>query len=107
MQPSSGADFHQHAMAVPVEAPFRLAVIRIVVVIIAEEQTISIMEGEATVALSVKMAWAAKLMSSEAAPGEISAAEVAATSRETGTAVATAFVSEGRCGCCNRSSSQC
>ncbi|WP_163876095.1 hypothetical protein [Rhizobium laguerreae] len=84
-------------MAVLVE-PFRLALFRVIVVI-AEEQTISIMEGETAVAVSAKMAGSAKMMRSEAAIGEIAAAhmrttaEVAAVTRETATAMVSAAVS--------------
>ncbi|MGO8660745.1 hypothetical protein ACC805_08235 [Rhizobium ruizarguesonis] len=82
-------------MAVLVE-PFRLALFRVIVVI-TEEQTISIMEGETAVAVSAEM------MLSEAAIGEIAAAhmrttaEVAAVPREAATAMASAAVSQGRC----------
>ncbi|WP_041935589.1 hypothetical protein [Rhizobium sp. WSM1325] len=84
-------------MAVPVE-PFRLALFRVIVVI-AEEQTISIMESETAVAMSAKMAGSAEMMRSEAAIGEIAAAhmrttaEVAAVPREAATAMASAAVS--------------
>ncbi|MGO7716694.1 hypothetical protein [Rhizobium leguminosarum] len=84
-------------MAVPVE-PFRLALFRVIVVI-AEEQTISIMEGETAVAVSAKMAGSAEMMRTEAAIGEIAAArmrttaEVAAVTRETAIAMASAAVS--------------
>ncbi|WP_442157760.1 hypothetical protein [Rhizobium leguminosarum] len=88
-------------MAVLVE-PFRLALFRVIVVI-AEEQTISIMERETAVAVSAKMAGSAEMMRSEAAIGEIAAAhmrttaEVAAVPRETATAMVSAAVSQGRC----------
>jgi|UPI000371F5AF hypothetical protein len=84
-------------MAVLVE-PFRLALFRVIVVI-AEEQTISIMEGETAVAVSAKMAGSAEMMRSEAAIGEIAAAhmrttaEMAAIPREAVTAMAFAAVS--------------
>jgi len=84
-------------MAVLVE-PFRLALFRVIVVI-AEEQTISIMEGETAVAVSAKMTGSAEVMRSEAAIGEIAAAhmrttaEVAAVPREAATAMASAAVS--------------
>ncbi|MGO6843601.1 hypothetical protein ACC764_17000 [Rhizobium ruizarguesonis] len=84
-------------MAVLVE-PFRLALFRVIVVI-AEEQTISIMEGETAVAVSAKMAGSAEMMRSEAAIGESASAhmrttaEVAAVTREAATAMASAAVS--------------
>ncbi|WP_064245440.1 hypothetical protein [Rhizobium leguminosarum] len=84
-------------MAVLVE-PFRLALFRVIVVI-AEQQAISIMEGETAVAVSAKMAGSAEMMRTEAAIGEIAAAhirttaEVAAVTREAATAMASAAVS--------------
>ncbi|WP_178385458.1 hypothetical protein [Rhizobium ruizarguesonis] len=82
-------------MAVLVE-PFRLALFRVIVVI-AEQQAISIMEGETAVTVSAKMAGSA--VRTEAAIGEIAAAhmrttaEVAAVPREAATAMASAAVS--------------
>ncbi|MGO7183096.1 hypothetical protein ACCT14_14260 [Rhizobium brockwellii] len=84
-------------MAVLVE-PFRLALFRVIVVI-AEQQAISIMEGETAVAVSAKVAGSAEMMRFEAAIGEIAAAhmgtvaEVAAVPREAATAMASAAVS--------------
>ena len=97
-------------MAVPVD-PFRLALFREVVVV-AEEQTISIMEGETAVAVSAKMARSVEMMRSEAATGEIAAAhmrttaEVAAITREAATAMATAVMSQGGRCCCKGSTSK-
>ncbi|MGO7422099.1 hypothetical protein ACCT09_19900 [Rhizobium ruizarguesonis] len=84
-------------MAVLVE-PFRLALFRVIVVI-AEQQTISIVEDETAVAMSAKMAGSAEMMRSEAAIGEIASAhmgtvaEMAAVPREAATAMASAAVS--------------
>ncbi|MGO6669160.1 hypothetical protein [Rhizobium ruizarguesonis] len=84
-------------MAVLVE-PFRLALFRVIVVI-AEQQAISIMEGETAVAVSAKMVGSAEMVRPEAAIGDIAAAhvrttaEVAAVTREAATAMASAAVS--------------